>query len=740
MDDSGAETIVYSEDTEAKDSIEDTPSPASPVNAEQTNVMEGVEHLSADTNDDDDVDMDESAGEEAPEGSEAAAALESHVEAGAMEEVQGFHGDEDAEMVSIAEENDMNAGEQDIQSLPATVPAPQTQQPMNHLDQEDTVMSTVVDQEMLDVAEALVALAVQPSTQDHQMQDPPQVLDPYPQQEAPAPVQQDMQQSQQVPQVPQAQQAQETKQTVTANPLEQPPQPPALLPPSTPSSGPIPLLSTPVPKRKAEDELPVGQPQKKAKAATDTGSGGQKTSGLPHRPVPGPNQRRIFRVAKGKVVGYDLISLPNPYAAACPPSPADASSPSTAEHDVTDPAPVKPACGTLGRKRLNDIQGLNKRGYCTVETLLRAWDVFEGRRQHLRSEINAVVSDVGIQLRADEAARRGQVAGRADIADDPKCAADLDRQLGAWQRVEADAYARALHFAQPVPDMLDEARPRVFETFVRGKWVQTPVTTFRAFLAQRVASRPALAQAWSAHDAVQVAMEYLVLRFPLFMVSTNAVLDLLQARFAALLDRQLDLDTPQDKPAEKSARTTVHSVLSQWPHARNCLYSRRYATELYASARRRLFLWMMRGAGDTTPRRAVHGWAAAALAACKRDKCGQAQDVWRIVSRDDGRLVVDWRANEAPRSPAELRAWFAGWLEGLVAPIVRGLCSGDQGQRLVAERVMTVLRQQLDAEITSWLLDFPGWGADEKGSSTTAGSSRMAMDDIIRQASAPKQP
>lgn len=595
MDDSGAKMIVHSEDNGAKDPIEDSPSLASPITAEQTEVMEGVEPLSADTNDSHDVDMDEPASEEAPEGSEAATALEIHVEAVAMEDVQGFHGDEDAEMVSVAEENDVNAAEQYIQPLPATVPVPQTQQPMNYPVQEDTVMSTVVDQDMLDVAEALLVLAVQPSTQDEQIQDAPQVLGPYPQQEAPAPVQQDMQQSQQAPQMLQAQQAQETQQTVTANLSQQPPQPLALLPPSNSSSGPIPLLSIPAPKRKADDKLPVDQPQKKPKAAADTGehsqSGGRKTDGFPKRPVPGQNQRSIFRVAKGKVVGYDIISLPKPCAAACPPSPADSSSPSTAEHDVTNPVPVKPACGTLGRKRLNDIQGINKRGYCTAETLLRAWDVFEGRRQHLRSEINAVVSDVGIQLRADEAARLAQVAGRVEIADDPKCAADLDRQLGAWQRAEADAYARALHFAQPVPDMLDEARPRVFETFVRGKWVQTPVTTFRVFLEQRVASRPALVRAWSAHDAVQIAMEYLVLRFPLFMVSTNAVLDLLQARFAALLDQQLDLDTPQDKPAEKSGRTTVRSVLSEWPHARNRLYSRRYAAELYASARRRLFLW-----------------------------------------------------------------------------------------------------------------------------------------------------
>lgn len=455
-------------------------------------------------------------------------------------------------------------------------------------------------------------------------------------------------------------------------------------------------------KRKADDnDEPQEKSQKKPKAVMQSKQQRvpKKRDWFHRRPTPGPNQRVIFQLVADTIAGYEIFEPSQPLHA----SPSD---PSVDMSYTT----IKPGSG--GKRLWND-QRSNQRGFCSPRVLQRAFDRFAQNELHtIWWDIRRVVQETA--AKAFPGANRNVSQGAL---------------FNSFQKAELDAFVQAFRFEQHVPDLDDAKRPKVFPTYT-GTWRRTPVTTFANFLTER-GVRPSGNGPWSAYDGVQIMVEYLVLRLPLFLVSTNAIVSLLESCLGRILDHELDL-CYLETGVGCDGRAPHQSILAKWKSPVLRRYSRRYATNLYYQVQSRLFTWMLRSVPAKTnlvSTTTLHSWAKHVMGSCRRVKDGQVQDVWRIMD-GNGRVVANWASNDVPKGPEELKAWFIAWLDHLVGPTLNGVSHNQEMKNCY----LIGLQQQLDLEINNWLLDFPGDGQN-KAPATKAQTKQQALDDIIKMAS-----
>lgn len=453
-------------------------------------------------------------------------------------------------------------------------------------------------------------------------------------------------------------------------------------------------------KRKMEDDdMQEEKSQKKPKAVIESKQQlvQKKANWFACRPIPGPNKRVIFQLVADKIMGYELVERLQP------------SNEPLINVDMSSTT-IKPGSG---RKRLWNDQRNNQRGFCSPQILQRAFDRF------VQNELHTIWRD--IRLVVEESATKAFPGTNRN--------ASQGAQINSFQKAELDAFEKAFRFDQYVPDLGDAKRPKVFETYT-GTWRRTPVTTFASFLKER-SVRPSGSGPWSAYDGVQIMVEYLVLRLPLFLVSTNAVVLLLESCLSKILDHELDLRY-LETGIGCEGRAPHQSILAKWKPPFLRQYSRGYATNLYYQVQNRLFMWMLRSVPakmNLVSTITLHSWAQHVRALCRRLKSGQVQDVWRIMD-SNGRVLAEWASNDAPKGPEELKAWFFAWLHHLVGPNLNRVSHNQEMKNCY----LTGLQQQLDLEISNWLLDFPGDGQN-KAPATRAQTKQQALDDIIRLAS-----
>lgn len=522
---------------------------------------------------------------------------------------------------------------------------------------------------------------------------------------------------------PAVQQVQVTQQTASTQPLQPNPQTSVVLQPAVASSSSS--------KRKADDEDSEDTPvqKKKTKSAPVkqlVWTFKPKPSWIVNAPVPGPNQRRIFRFdGNWNAVGFEFVDKPAAPSYVC----VDGAS--------TWGTTSRPGSG---RKRTADSHDSHHRGFCTVEILQRAFDSCFVQIDFIKSIIEAIVRS---EIKTEELLRKaGEKVG-----------------LNQFQRNEIAQFHHALSFEHMVPDLDDPARCKGFSTYVsaQGQLKAAPVTTFASFLAER-RCRPSGNGPWSAHDGVQLAMEYLVLRMPMYLVSTHAILRFLEKRLRTYLDAEIRQDFLHTGIGAGHEPHKSLLAMQRTGDPSHTLYSRGYGSHLYRHLQQRLFLWMLRSEPvqhKVVDTRTLRGWAKDVVAECKWNKDGRWHDLWKLVRRDErGNVVMDgngnpadvfadWNANDAPKTGEELRQWFFAWLHCFVYPKVGRLgvimeCQDERLRQRWLGGCWEVMHQQMDVEITSWLRDFPGWGPDARGA-PQAQSKKSALDDIIAQASAPRR-
>lgn len=482
-------------------------------------------------------------------------------------------------------------------------------------------------------------------------------------------------------------------------------------------------------KRKSENDTQDEPAQKVAKSSARQLVKKPKPAWFSSPPTPGPSQRRIFRVKNDRPIGYGLIEKPQPLKNVCIDGTASWGTSLKTE---------------ASKKRLCDTHDVNERGFCTVDILDRAFARCFGEDKigYIKSIVESIV--------------RGEITTLPDEEQWEHKGSEAAEKVGIsqFQQIEMNQFHHAITFEHRVPDLDDARIPKVFTTCVsaNGDLRRAPVTTFSNFLRER-RCRASGNGPWSAHDGVQLIMEFLVLRMPMSLVSTHEVLSFLEGRLGRYLDAEIHQHVLQTGiGAGHEPHKSLLAIRAGNPRDR--LYSRSYATHLYKHLQQRVFLWALRAEPvkhKVVCTRTLRGWAKDVTAECRWYKDGRWHDLWRLVRRDEkGNVVLggdgkpadafaDWTAGEPPRTGEQLRRWFVAWLDRFVTPKL-GRLGGimecpDAGLRNRWLRgCWEVMHQQMDVDITNWLRDFPGWGADERGAARarTGGS---ALDEIIRQAS-----